>query len=94
MFYFYNSAKTFALHGKTLVPYLWGDSQNFLLEKNALKETFREKNSLSLAIIYHQKQLKDKVWKTPWPCRPFFCEIEKQLLEEMPYSSLKVFVLL
>ena len=46
-----------------------------------MKETFREK-TLSLAIIYHQKQLKAKVWKTPWPCRPFFCEIEKQLLEE------------
>ena len=78
MFSFHNSAKTFALHGKILVPYVWRDSQNFLLEINALRETFRKK-LCHWQLFTIRKQLKDKVWKTPMP---FFCGIEEKLLEE------------
>ena len=66
LFSFHNSAKTFALHGKILVPYVWRDSQNFLLEINALRETFRKK-LCHWQLFTIRKQLKDKVWKTPMP---------------------------
>ena len=64
--------------------------------KKCFERNFSGKKTLSLAIIYHQKQLKDKVWKTTWPFVGLsFVRLRSNYYQrKTPYSSLKVFVLL